>query len=268
MGRFRTTLFVVWASFFCLGVGAGAAPVDEAARDVAYTLFAKGDFREAADLARQVGDAPSLAFAARCLLAEVIAAPLGEASVKQVKEAEKVARAALVLDPDNIEANVQMAGALGLRARKMGGFAAHIRGFGKKAKIYIDAAFALAPRDPWVLSTKGAWHLEIVRRAGARPASWLYDASREIGLTSFEDALKIDPENISIRHQFALMLLSFDDPALYVRAGEVLSAAQTLEPAIRIEEIALTRIHALLSAYQSGDAKKLAKLVKRQRDII
>ncbi len=233
----------------------------------ARALFARGAFAEAARKAETVGDAPALAFAARCLLADVVTAPPGTASLDEVKAAERMARAALDLDDRVVEAHVQLAVALGFRARAMGAFKARFKGLGREAKRHIDAAWRLAPDDPWVLSTLGGWHLEVVRRAGAKMAAWLYDADRETGLGAFEAALAVAPDNLSIHHQYVLMLLSFKDKVLYRQAGVVLERAAHLTPHDRVEDVARMRLAALRAAYRENDRQALKKLVERQRDL-
>ncbi len=230
-------------------------------------LYRDGQFIEAAKLAEQAGDADGFAFAARALIADVMSSEPGHASSNVLKQAEKDARAALDLDGNHLEGHLQLAVTLGLKGRRVGRLRAHFQGLARDGKIHLDQALEQAPDNAWVLSVLGGWHLEIVRRAGPKTADWLYKANKDTGMDYFERALSTAPHTLPIRHHYALLLLSFDEPALHERAKAVLTEAVEATAGDYFDRISQQRCGELLSALESNRSRTIARVVKRQMKI-
>lgn len=235
--------------------------------DRSARLYRDGQFIEAAKLAEQAGDADGFAFAARALIADVMSSEPGRASSKVLKQAEKDARAALDLDGNHLEGHLQFAVVLGLKGRRVGRLRAHFQGLARDGKVHLDQALEQAPHNAWVLSVLGGWHLEIVRRAGPKTADWLYKADRDTGMDYFERALSTAPHSLPIRHYYALLLLSFDEPALQGRAKVVLTEAVEATAGDYFDRISQQRCRELLSALESNKSRTIARAVKRQMKI-
>ena len=227
-------------------------------------LYDNGHYLSAANAARELGTASAHAFAARSVLSHVVSRDLDASAALFIAEGEADARYALVLDPDCVEARVQLAVALGLKARLIGHVRAHFNGLATESKAHLDAALARAPDDVWVLSVLGGWHLEIVRVAGPDLAKLLYGASQSAGIGFFEQALAAEPDNLIIRQQYGLLLGATSDPGFRRRAEEVLVAATSLSPRSHFEKDAHKRAGELLDALRQGDPARLAEVVKSQ----
>ena len=76
--------------------------------------FEEGQYRQAAVEAEAAKTPDSLAFAARCLLAEAMSASDYEPPENLILEAELLARQSLELEPQHIEGRLQLAIALSL----------------------------------------------------------------------------------------------------------------------------------------------------------
>jgi len=239
-----------------------AAPAGAAGTPTPSDVYRAGNFAAAATMAEAEPNASSLAFAARARIAEAMTQP-GGFSLANLQKAEANASRALELDPDNVEAHLQAAVAIGFRGRIIGIMNARAEGLAEKAHAHLEQALRLDPGNSWALASLGAWHLEIVSHAGPILASLSYGASRNRGHALFVEALEKDPGNALLHFHFALSVLALD--------------AQTYgeEARIALEEVigardpdALTRFiqlqaKALLTAMRSDTPSETKALVRR-----
>ncbi|GAB4491823.1 MAG: hypothetical protein Tsb0010_00320 [Parvularculaceae bacterium] len=205
------------------------------------TRYQAGDYVGATDFAAETKDARTLALAARAALARAVLADSERDAKRLAREAEAYAKAALDADPELLEAHLQYAAALGLRGRHTSGLAAHLQGLARRSRRHLDRALELEPENAWALSMIGAWHMEVVRRGGAR----VYDASLEKGIDYYEAALRADPENLVIAANFAQALAESGDPELARRARDVASRASRMAPEDAFSEAMRNRVAAL-----------------------
>ena len=71
-------------------------------------------------------------------------------------------------------------------------------------------AIALDPSEPWGPAMLGAWHLEVVRRAG----EGMFDANEAEGLTLMRQSVEMDGAPAAIPYRFAVALVAAD-PAIH-----------------------------------------------------
>src|SRR5262249_47607504 len=110
--RFTPATALIGA-LFLLCAQASAEPPGAALR-----LYVAGDFLAAASAAQAQPSSSSQAFAARALMAACLSADDRSQTDALLDRAESAARQALRLDPQSVEARLQMALALGVRARQ------------------------------------------------------------------------------------------------------------------------------------------------------
>jgi tetratricopeptide (TPR) repeat protein len=232
----------------------GATPYDEANR-----LFENGRYREAASLAAKVNTASSLALAARASLAYAIymADPLQRPI--EVEKGATFASKALDLDPNHVAARLQLVIALHQQARAATPIGAFFLGYADEARSHLDTALKLEPRNPWVHSLLGGWHLEVVRRAGSLLAEDLYGASLKDGHTAFSKALALRPRNIVMQYNFARALLLSDSDTYWTEAVGALEAALSATPTSHLDRILAARARAILDAVNSGSSEVLRR---------
>lgn len=230
---------------------AKAAPSYEGA----VARYVAGEFLDGAAEARSLGTAAGAALAARATLAHATTAvPLAD-RMPYLEQAEADARAALAEDETLVAAHLQLVVALGQMARIKGVLAAQFDGIPHQAHAHIKRALALDPENPWALAATGAWNLEVSRYF--RFASILFGASRSKGLKAFEAALRIDPENIIVRYQFALTLLSFGKKAYRLRGEQALKEAIALAPRDAFARLMQSRAAHLERLASDGDDNML-----------
>ena len=211
------------------GAAGAAGPERSVAGDAyaaAMTYYNEGAYALAAEIAGADRSADALALASRAELAQAILAVAPRRAIKLARRAEGYAAAALAVDPEHVEANLQYAAAIGLRGKHVSRLAAHMKGLARKGRRHLERALDLAPGDPWALSLMGAWHMEVARRGGGR----IYGASIEEGIAYYEAALAADPDNIVIAVNFADALAASGDPALRGRALDLARRAAAATP--------------------------------------
>lgn len=180
----------------------------------AEAAFKDGNYLLAATIAEAKNSAAALSFAARARIADAVTRK--ESCIECLQKAEATAEAAIrsasttAAKSVQAEAYVQLAIAIGFRARLMSAMDAQAESLPEKGRAAIDKALEFDPVNPWALAALGGWHLEIVRRAGPVLAETLYGANEHEGLDNFRRAIKQDPANFLLRYQFALSILALD----------------------------------------------------------
>jgi len=214
-------IFGVLAAALCVFASslAGAEPPPALAE--ARALYAEGRCDDAARAAETAGGAGGYALGARAVLAQALLLDEPDEIKRRARQAEALAEKALAEDPEHVEALLQAAIAVGVRGRHTGALSAHFQGLASRGLRRIEKALRIAPDDPWAMSVMGAWHLEVVRRGGAR----FYGARIEDGVRWYEAALAADPNNGAIAYRFALSLMALERPELEPRARDALRQA-------------------------------------------
>lgn len=236
-------------------VFAGAAHADEAA----WTAYVEGDFLEAASLA----ETRDGALAARALIAEAVTGNAADIDAL-IARAERNARAAL--PTDSVDARLQLALTLGLKGRRASVREALRGGYAREGRTLLDAALARAPYNAWAQALDGAWHLEIVRRGGPVGARF-FGASVGEGVSAYERARRLAPDDAAIAYQYAIALLEVDSERYGPRAAALLAdagrcgAGDAFEEAVRRE----ARRVSVVLAERGADAA-IAAATRRFRD--
>lgn len=231
----------------------GLAVAGPAWAQSALELYTSGQFAKAAAAARQQGGADALALAARALNAQAMLVGARVAPASLVREAEGDARAAVAAAPRHIEGRLQLATALGLKARRSGPLAAYANGWGKQIRDLLGAVLADAPREAWALAMLGGWHLEAVRKGGPGPARTL-GATTAQGRAAFQRAMALDPDQPVIPYYFAACLMEAD-AANAAEATTLARRAVAARPSDAFEREIAARAQTLLTALEAGSVK-------------
>ena len=172
---------------FLLGAFLFAAPAQAFER---WTMpFAKGEYEEAARLARAHDTDESWAFAARATLALAATASLSKTQAEATYgQAIADARRALALNPSHVEASLNLAIALGHLARLHGPSFVAID-LAWTARRHIDAALAIAPQNPWAKAVSGAWRMAVAHHAGPIIGQIVFGTTWDAGKRDFLSAL-------------------------------------------------------------------------------
>jgi uncharacterized tellurite resistance protein B-like protein len=229
-----------------------AAPYEDAAR-----LYEKGEFLDAASLAASDNTASSLALAARAYLAYAIYKADPAQRATEVQKGAALASKALTLDPNHVEAHLQLVVALYQKGRAATPIGAYFRGYAEEARSHLDTALRLEPENPWVHSALGGWHFEVVRLAGPLLAENLYGASLTDGRTAFSKAIALQPGNIVMQFNFARALLLSDPDTNRTEAVRALETALAATPANHLDTIMAARARTVLNAANSASPEAL-----------
>jgi tetratricopeptide (TPR) repeat protein len=228
----------------------------------ARSAFADGRFLIAAELAEAEGSAESLAFSARARIADAITRDTGLCG-ECLRQAEATAQAAVKRDADLAEGYIQLAVAIGLRGRLLDAIEAQSEGLAERGRSAIDRALELEPLNSWARAALGAWHLEIVRRAGSVLASILYGAREEEGLENFRKAVAANPGFLLIHYHFALSILALDPERFRGEALEALRAGAEDQRTDALTTFTRKRAEKLIERLKEGSPEAIATLVRR-----
>jgi hypothetical protein len=232
-----------------------------AADNAALALFEKGEYVAAAQAAAAQGDAPGLALAARATLAE---ATLRETPCMPcLQRAETFARRALAADANLMEAHIHLAVSLGYQARIIGPIRARFQRFPEQAKDSIEIALRLAPNSHWALSAAGGFNIEVVRSGGRFLGDLLYGATFENGVSYFHRAMDADPENPTIKLQYALALTGYDFDSRREEIMAMLDACMKVPSGNVYEQTMKERAGRLLGLLHQNKREEYLQLARR-----
>ncbi|MGX6647252.1 hypothetical protein ACWCOP_04850 [Maricaulaceae bacterium MS644] len=197
-----------------------------------------GEWATVQDLAASASDAFSRTLAAEAALAPLMLGEMAAAEQSEKRErartAVNLARAALDIDPDYPRARLAYAAALGYQGRYTNPLSATLARLPQRSRTQMERALTLDPANPWANALVGAWHLEVVRRAG----EGAFGADSETGLERYRTAVRLS-HTPDIPYHFALALLARDAEAHgeeaveHLRAAAVMDATNTLEAGMR-----------------------------------
>ncbi len=216
--------------------------------DAAIALFEAGAFEEAAAVAEQSGNAESFALAARSLNAAAYLETDNKTARRTAKRALGLAERAIEEDPALVEGHLQAAISYAQRGARMSPIRAFVSGTAGKARDLLDHALSIEPDNAWALSSSGAWHLEVARRAG----DGSYGSDPDLGRQQFAAARAADPQNLLIAYEAALRLLADDDATSREIGLAALKDATTLAPQDAFERRIQARAEVFQKAVDSG----------------
>jgi tetratricopeptide (TPR) repeat protein len=200
----RRVLYLVLAAWLALVPGGLAQ-----AQTATQRLYAEGAFLQAAAAGEASSSASGYALAARALLARCMLAGNDQDEMVWIERARRNAESALAREPQSVEARLQLATALGMRAQRLSIPQALREGLAGQGRRLIDEALARAPNDPWANALSGGWHLEVLRRGGPVGAMTM-GARLQDGIAAFDRALQLAPNDPAILMQYAGGLLLLD----------------------------------------------------------
>lgn len=228
----------------------------------ALNVFHAGHFAKSAQIAEAEASAPSLAFAARALIAEAVTRS-GGFCLPCLSEAEALAQQAIALDAKNVEGHLQRAIAMGFRGRVIGVMQARSEDLPEKAHDSLTKALELDPHSLWAQASLGAWNLEIVHHAGPVLAAISYGATRSRGLDLYRQALARNSSNVVLHVHFALSILALDQKSFQDEAQAALAAALSVPTGDALALYSQNQARELSRALQSEGPDALASLVRR-----
>ena len=236
----------------CLALAHALAPVGAAEAQSlgeARKAYADGRFTDAARIGESLGTSRGFALAAESLSihAHYIARDSEKGAL--LERAIGLARKAIDSDPDNADAHLQLARAVGRRAQTVGAFTAAGRGYAEEIRESAQNALRVDPGLAAAHLSLGRWHAELVGALGPFMARILYRARKGDAIASFEQALELAPGSIAGPLEYALGMLALDEARYREKARAMLKRAIGIPAADAYERIlharAVERLEAL-----------------------
>ncbi len=191
----------------------------------ARVAFAKGNFVDAARIAETAATSQGLALAAESLTIHAhFNASNAEKEVLLQRSAE-LAQRAVRADPDNADAHLQLARAIGRRAQVVGSIKAANRGYAEQIREATETALRLDPDMAAGYLSRGLWHAEIVGAVGPLLARLTYRANAKDAISSIERAMKLAPNAKAVYLESAVGLLALNESKYRNKARDLLKRA-------------------------------------------
>ncbi len=235
-----------------------ASPVANAEDEAQRIAFSEGRYHEAVLLSATEPSADNLAFSARSLLAEAISEPNYMPPAPLLDEAETKARQAISLVPNHVEARLQLAIALSLKARPLSNREAMRTGYGAEAKDLVEAALQDDPDNTYAHGFLAVWHLEVRRRGGAIGGS-VMGASVKKAHQHYQAAIRTAPDDASIHWQFARALTALNGKRYREEIAISLNAALSCTAETQLENVMQRRARALRLELETKSWKRAEK---------
>ncbi len=218
----------------------------------AKAAYTQGRFAESARIGESLGTSQGFTLSAKSLSvhAHYIAK---EGEKKELLErAVTLARKAVLSDPKNADAHLQLARAIGRRAETVGVFEA--AGEAEKIRESTENALRINPELPAAHLSLGRWHSELVGAMGSFVARTVYGARKKDAIASFERALVLSPNTKDVPLQYALGLLALDSFQYREKARDLLMRSIGLPAKDAYERILHTEaVEALNNLNESED---------------
>ena len=208
----------------CGAVLCSVDAVSADARAAAEEAYAQGRFLESAELAHALGTSDGLVLAAMCLGLQAQYLAAEDDKPELVERALALADEAIRRDPDNADAYLESARALGLHAEIIGNLKALRQGLAGRTHDLVLAALERAPDDPQPHLGLAGWHADIVA-AGFVARAMFKEADKADAVKHYERALELAGDSKLVRLEYARRLPKLDRKGGRERARALLSEA-------------------------------------------
>ena len=184
---------------------------------------------------------------------------LANNKAKTAKRARKTARAALEIEPNNTEAQLQYAIAYGFYGRHVSPFAAWRKKLPQKILAEIERAALMHPSDSRVEALQGAWHLNLLYKGGKWNVEKRYGANKAKGIAHFQAALKQSKNDIIITANFLMLRFALDPDRLATQTQKELTRLVAQQPRNATERQLLTQMQHVLKGFEVSNAQALTR---------
>ncbi|PAX07310.1 hypothetical protein [Sphingomonas lenta] len=178
------------------------------------------------------------------------------AALRRVVQAHGLATAALARNPNDREAALMQATALGYRAKLTGS-----RGDAVAARRAMERLVSAHPRDPERHLLLGAWHMGAVHRLGRIMGRAVLGASKPVGLSALDRAVALGGDRALFSGLAALLRLQQDPKDAGARA--LAEAAARGSAPTGLDRHLQAAARAVLVPLRAGDAAAIKRVAAR-----
>jgi hypothetical protein len=226
--------------------------------EAAAEAFRAGRYDAAFEQAAAEPGADSHAFRARTLLAKAMCGE-GEPSRTLIDKALAEANAALKAQPGHGEGRLQKAIALSLIIRPMKLDDARKTGYGEESKALAEAVLVEEPANVYAHGFLAVWHVEVERRGGMIGAAMM-GASLKAARRHYDEAIRLAPEDIGLRWQWARALAALDAKKHLAEIEEALEVAVNTELASDLDRVMQDRAARLLEVVNREKPREVERV--------
>jgi len=248
-------LRLIFTAVFIWSVGIVTVQAANAPRD----LLISGHYDAALEAGAATDNADGYVLASEALSAKIILGQVDKPH-KQAKAGLDLAMKALAAAPDDQAVRVQHALAYGLMTRTSSPLKAWRKKYATKSRKIITDLQKAYPDLAYGDALLGAWHLGIIRKAGAKNAEKWYGATAQAGMQSYEAALVKSPQDIIVMSNYAVSIFAMDPQAYAEQARTLLESVALQTAETGLERDIQSRMAAVLS--QWDDPKMALKGVE------
>ena len=202
----------------------------------AWVLFHAGEFRKAFDAGLKAGgDGITVANKAQAIYANYLEKN-EKTRLAMFQEVMARAQAQAAAEPKNPNAHYWMAYAIGRYSQGISVAKALSQGLGAKVKAALEKTIALAPKHADAHIALGAFHAEVIDKVGTLLGK-TQGASKAIGLSLFQQALKLNPDSAIAMIEYANGLVMLEGDKKMKEAEKLYADAAACTPADAMERL-------------------------------
>ncbi len=169
----------------------------------AWVLFHNGDFQKAAEAGLKAGGAGlTVANKATSIYANYLETR-EKTKLELFMEVAARAEAQQADEPKNANAWYWQAYALGRYGQGISVAKALAQGLGNKVKTALEQAIRLSPKHADAHIALAAFHAEVIDKVGSLIGGMTYGAKKDVGLSLFREALKLNPTSAIAMIEYA-----------------------------------------------------------------
>jgi tetratricopeptide (TPR) repeat protein len=193
----------------------------EAAVLTAWVLFHNGKLQQAAEAGLKAGgNGITVANKATSIYANYLEAK-EKTKLDLFMEVASRAEAQQKSDPNNANAYYWQAYALGRYGQGISVAKALAQGLGSKVKLALEQAIKLQPKHADAHIALAAFHAEVIDKVGSLIGGMTYGAKKDIGLSLYKEALKLNPDS-------AIAMVEYANGMVMLEGDKKMKAATTL----------------------------------------
>ena len=196
----------------------------------AWALYHNGEFQKAVDAGLKIGlSGMTLANKAACIYATYLE-QREKTRLDMYREVADRAEAHAAQDPGNPNAHYWHAYALGRYSQGISVAKALAQGLGTRVKTSLERTIALQPLHADAHIALGSFHAEVIDKVGTLIGGMTYGARKDVGLTLFQEAMRINLESALAMIEYANALLMLEGDQKMKEATRLYQQAAAFQP--------------------------------------